>query len=85
MKDKEKLSSTKNIKNWLTGIFKKLKETIKDWKDFILLCISVVLIAGCFFISKMFDFFVIHKKRERSSIRSYLKTTCFCHHNPIEA
>jgi hypothetical protein len=35
----------------------KIKETIKDKKDFILLCVTIILIAGWFCVSKIFDFF----------------------------
>ena len=35
----------------------KIKETIKDWKDFILLCVIIIFFAGEFCISKIFDFF----------------------------
>lgn len=35
----------------------KIEETVKDWKNFIFLCITVILITGYFFISKIFTFF----------------------------
>ena len=64
----------------------KLKEKTKDWKDFILLCVTVVLIAGCFFISKAFDVFFIHqRKRSETPKHSFTKIDYFYHQNPIEA
>ncbi len=35
----------------------KIKETIKDRKNFILLCVTLILFTGWFCISKIFDFF----------------------------
>lgn len=65
---------------------KKIKETAKDWKDFILLCVTVVLIAGCFFISKAFDVFFIHQRKRRETPKHSLpKIAYFCHQNPIGA
>jgi len=65
---------------------KKIKETAKDWKNFILLCVTVVLIAGCFFVSKAFDVFFIHqRKRSETPKYSLPKIAYLCHQNPIEA
>ena len=64
----------------------KLKETIIDWKDFILLCVTIVLIAGCFFISKAFEvFFIRQRKRSETPKHSFTKIDFFYHQNPIEA
>ena len=40
----------------------KVKETIKDLKDFILLCVTIILIFVYFFISKIFEF-LFHKRK----------------------
>ena len=41
----------------------KIKETIKDKKDFILLCVTLILFAGWLCISKIHDF-SIHQRKE---------------------
>lgn len=40
----------------------KVKETIKDLKDFILLCVTIILIFVYFFISKIFEF-LFHQRK----------------------
>jgi hypothetical protein len=43
----------------------KIKETIKDWKNFILLYVTIILFAVEFCISKILDFFDSPTERKR--------------------
>lgn len=51
-------------------MMKKIKETIKDRKDFILLCVTLILFAGWLCISKIFDFLIYQQKESENEVFS---------------